>query len=539
MPQLVFGSSAVVSSLNRALADSSPSSSVFTSQVAQAGSTNELQLAFAKAFGSTFAAGKTPAQLAVALLTNLGLDKAPLSLFAALTDYIEAVGTANIGIVALQLGNILAGRESDATYGTAALAWNAEVTQSYEKSTGLSLTPPPAPAPPDDSGPAPAPAPAPVVTLGTAGANNFTLVANAENVNLLDGDDELNISATTSAPTGTLNGGAGIDFLRLAPGTDLSGANITGFENAAFNSVGDYTMTAAQYNGFTGTIFTVGFGDKIILTTAGTIVGGASIEKFQLANGTNIFTAGFNNVEVTGGTGNDTFNYTATQMVSLTLLQGGLGADTLNIGASAGNLNISGWVFGVETINAIGSPSTGYIFTNANGTGITLNFSKGARADTVVLGTGGQTLNLLGTASTAVTVQGGTGADTINLSTTATGAETITTGSVISAIDTVANFKVAGADVFNTGIAATTLNSLTIASADTVTLAAAIATAATAAGAALSANTQAYVITVSAGTAAGTYAFQNIGGMVGTVDATDFIVRLTGAGSIVAGDFIA
>lgn len=538
MPQLVFGSSAVVSSLNRALADSAPSSSsVFSSQVAQAGSTSESQLAFAKAFGATFAAGKTPAQLAVVLLTNLGLDKAPLSLFAALTDYIGAVGTANIGIVALQLGNILAGRESDATYGTAALAWNVEVTQSYEKSTGLSLTPPPAPAPPADSGPAPAPAP--VVTLGTAGANNFTLAANAENVNLLAGDDTLNIGGTTSAPTGTLNGGAGIDFLRLVPGTDLSGANITGFENAAFNSVGDYTMTVAQYNGFTGTIFTVGFGDKIILTTAGTIVGGDSIEKFQLANGTNIFTSGFNNVEVTGGTGNDTFNYTATQMSGLTILQGGLGADTLNIGAMTGNLNISGWVFGVETINAIGSPSTGYIFTNANGTGITLNFSKGAMADTVVLGAGGQTLNLLGTASTAVTVQGGTGADTINLSTTATGAETITTGSVISAIDTVANFKVAGADVFNTGIAATTLNLLTIASADTVTLAASIATAATAAGATLSANTQAYVITVSAGTAAGTYAFQNIGGMVGTVDATDFIVKLTGAGSIVAGDFTA
>ncbi|CAN7426023.1 hypothetical protein LJR066_002595 [Acidovorax sp. LjRoot66] len=41
MPQLVFGASAVVSSLNRALADSTPSSSLFTSQVAQAGTTNE------------------------------------------------------------------------------------------------------------------------------------------------------------------------------------------------------------------------------------------------------------------------------------------------------------------------------------------------------------------------------------------------------------------------------------------------------------------------------------------------------------------
>ncbi|MDP4078672.1 hypothetical protein [Acidovorax sp. A1169] len=46
-------------------------------------------------------------------------------------------------------------------------------------------------------------------------------------------------------------------------------------------------------------------------------------------------------------------------------------------------------------------------------------------------------------------------------------------------------------------------------------------------------------MTVSGGTAAGTYAFQNNGGSVGTVDSTDFIIKLIGAGSIVAGDFLA
>ncbi len=537
MPQLVFGASAVVSSLNRALADSTPSSSLFTSQVAQAGTTNESQLAFAKAFGATYAAGKTPAQLAVALMTNLGLDKAPLSLFAALTDYIGFVGTANIGVVAWQLGSILAGRESDATYGTAALAWNAEVTQSYEKSTGLSLTPPPAPAPGGgDSGPAPAPAP--VVTLGTAGVDAFVLATNAENVSLLAGNDLLTVNAGTSAPTGSLTGGADVDTLVLAAGTNLSGATVSGFENLNLAATGIYTMTAAQYNGFTGTV-TAGNIETIAFTTAGTIVANAAIERFQLANGTNTFTAGINTVSVVGGNGADTLNYTATQIAGATTVDGGLGADILNIGAIGANLNISALVTGVETINVTGSAATGYTFTNANGAGVTLNYAKGATGDVVVLGTGGQTVNLLGTSATAVTVTGGTGVDTINLSALATGAETITTGSVISSIDTVANFRVAGADVFKTGIGATTLNLLTVASADTATLAASIATAATAAGATLAANTQAYIVTVSAGTAAGTYAFQNIGGSVGTVDATDFIVKLTGAGSIVAGNFIA
>ncbi|MFZ6656234.1 beta strand repeat-containing protein, partial [Undibacterium sp. TJN19] len=359
------------------------------------------------------------------------------------------------------------------------------------------------------------------------------------NVNLGAGAGQTLKFEANKTYVGTYTAGAGTtDTLWLDAGDNIAGANITGFENLQLNATGVYTMTAAQYNSFTGT-FTAGNTETIALTTAGTIVANAAIERFSLAAGTNTFTAGTNTVSVVGGTGNDTFNYTATQIAGATVLDGGLGADTLNIGAIGANLNISTLVTAVETINVTGSAATGWTFTNENGAGVALNYSRGATGDVVVLGTGGQTVTVLGNTATAVTVTGGTGADTINLSTTGLGAETITTGSVISSIDTVANFKVSGADVFKTGTAATTLNLLSIATADTSTLAAAIATAATAAGAALAANTQAYVITVAAGTAAGTYAFQNIGGTVGTVDATDFIVKITGAGSIVAGDFIA
>ncbi|MFZ6713381.1 beta strand repeat-containing protein, partial [Undibacterium sp. TC9W] len=357
----------------------------------------------------------------------------------------------------------------------------------------------------------------------------------AGNVNLGTGTNNLTLGAFTYA--GTFSAGAGTDTLVLAAGANVAGSNITGFENLTLAATGVYTMTAAQYNGFTGAV-SAGNTETIALTTAGTIVANAAIERFTLANGTNTFTAGTNTVSVVGGTGNDTFNYTATQIAGATTLDGGLGADTLNIGAIGANLNITALVTGVETINVTGSAATGYTFTNESGAGVTLNYAKGAFADTVVLGAGGQTVNLLGTAGTAVTVTGtAAGVDTINLSATATGVETVSVGSNIGAIDTVANFKVAGADVFKTGTAATTLNALNIATADVATLAAAIATAATAAGATLAANTQAYIITVAAGTAAGTYAFQNIGGTVGAVDATDFIVKITGAGSIVAGDF--
>ncbi|MFZ6658294.1 beta strand repeat-containing protein, partial [Undibacterium sp. TJN19] len=390
-----------------------------------------------------------------------------------------------------------------------------------------------------------------ITTITGGNGTEFVNLANtgstflAGNINLGAGNNTLILEAAKSY-SGTYTAGSGTDTLTMGAGDSIAAAAVSGFENLNLAATGTYTMTAAQYNSFTGTVSATNT-ETIALTTAGTIVANAAIERFILAAGTNTFTAGTNTVSVIGGTGNDTFNYTATQIAGATTLDGGLGADTLNIGAIGANLDIHSLVTGVETVNVNGSAATGYTFTNEDGAGITLNYAKGAFAagDTVVLGAGGQTVNLLGTAATAVKVQStAAGVDTINLSTTATGVETIdasTTGirSNIGAIDTVANFKVAGADVFKTGTAATTLNLLSIATADVSTLAAAIATAATAAGASLAANTQAYVITVAAGTAAGTYAFQNIGGTVGTVDATDFIVKLVGAGSIVAGDFIA
>ncbi len=373
------------------------------------------------------------------------------------------------------------------------------------------------------------------VNLTGAGAS-FT----AGNVNLGTGTNVLTLGNFTY--TGTFSSGAGTtDTLSLGTASNIAGANITGFEQLTIATGGSVTMTAAQYAAFTGTVTAAGT-ETVTFTTAGTIAGNAAIEKYVLANGANTFTAAAGTTSVIGGTGNDVLNISeAIYNASITTIDGGLGADTWNVGAVTAAVNLSTKATGIETINVTGGTTAAWTVTNENGAGVTLNFTKSATTDinNVILGTGGQTLNILGTGTANTTITGGSGADTINLSTTATGIDTIATGSVISAIDTVANFKIAGADVFKTGTAATTLNSLTIATADTATLAAAIATAATAAGATLAANTQAYIITVSAGTAAGTYAFQNIGGTVGAVDATDFIVKITGAGSIVAGDFIA
>ncbi|BBB69038.1 hypothetical protein UNDYM_4785 [Undibacterium sp. YM2] len=387
-----------------------------------------------------------------------------------------------------------------------------------------------------------------VTTVNGGTGNDRVYLANsgssmlAGNVNLGAGNNTLTMEGKTYS--GTFTAGAGTsDILSLVASSNIAGANISGFESLVVASNAGITLSAAQYSAFTS--ITATGTNAFTFSTAGTIAGNATVENYVLANGTNTFTGAAGLISVTGGTGVDTFTVgdaIITATVAANGINGGVGAgDILNVGAVTAALDMSAKVTDVETVNVTGGTNAAWTVTNENGAGVTLNFTKSASTaiNNVILGTGGQTLNILGTGTGATTITGGSGADTINLSTTATGADTIATGSVISAIDTVANFKIAGADVFKTGTAATTLNALNIATADTATLAAAIATAATAAGASLAANTQAYIITVAAGTAAGTYAFQNIGGTVGAVDATDFIVKLVGAGSIVAGDFIA
>lgn len=119
--------------VNRALANTSPSHSVYVNQVATAGTTAASQLAFAQTVGAQYAVGKTAADLSALLLGNMGVSNAILE--SALTDYIAANGPKNIGIIALQLGQILSGLEGDVTFGAAAAKWNQEVTNAYQYSS--------------------------------------------------------------------------------------------------------------------------------------------------------------------------------------------------------------------------------------------------------------------------------------------------------------------------------------------------------------------------------------------------------------------
>lgn len=346
--------------------------------------------------------------------------------------------------------------------------------------------------------------------------------------------------------TGTFTSGASLsDTLLLVNGSDISGATVTGFDNLTLASNAAVVMTPTQFTQFSGTITAPGT-ERITFSVAGTMTAAAAIEQYQLANGTNDFTSVDADVTVSGGTGTDTFHFTANQILNRTnSVTGGGGNDVLTIGATATatiDLNsVPLTLSGVAIVTVTGSTGTA-TFTNLNGTGRTLNYVKGTGDITLNLGTGGQTLNLTSSGPSAATVLGSAAPDTIGLPPSDTGTVTlIETGSNMSnrtQIDTVANFNQAGSSTcfFKTGVAAGSVGSFIIGSADTSNYLSSI-------GSGLSIvlnNTgQAYLITIQTGSAAGTYLFQNTGSNTSQFDDTDFFVKLTGnIGTIASNNLI-
>ncbi len=402
-----------------------------------------------------------------------------------------------------------------------------------------------------------APAGANTVILGAGSGNSFTggtagdtvtIGGNSQTVSTGGGADTINLGNTFTGLT--INGDAGADTLALtASGIDISGSTITGVETLTLGvNPSTVTLTSAQLAGFTTAVTgTAGIDTFNLTTPAGTAItaqtltfGGGGVDVVNLANGAN-FVSIAQATTINGNAGADTLTATTANLANSTFAAAG-GADVLNVDASglAGGftLNAAGAagaaVTGVETVN-ITNGTNAQALTIQDGAAVVVNNTGNS---TVVLGANGQTFNA-GAGNTTVT---GTAAslDTVNLG---AGDNVVVSGGSLfgtaAAIDVVSSFNAAGNDAFKTGTAATTLTTLNIATSDAASLAGNIAAAAVAAGATLAANTQAYIVNVAAGAAAGQYAFQNIGGTVGAVDTTDFIVRLAGTtGAITTADFI-
>lgn len=345
----IFGPAAVVSVLNRAFTNTSPSNAVFNNQLTQAGTTPASQYAFAESFGATFAVGKTAAELSKLVMDNMGLDNQLLA--DALTDYITVHGTNKIGIIAYQLGTLLSPLENDATYGAAAKAWNAEVTASYEYSADPSNTvPSTGDVNGNEAGKNFVLTVGQDVRTGTSGADFFRGVAGVQ----VGNQDQ-----TTLNSSDILDGGFGQDALivNLTGPLYQGGARIKNIETLQLGTNGtaafDYNINAGQ-NEITGVTTIVA--DQINATeslTLRNIVRDAADTDLPTISWVNDSTA------INGMAGTVNVNYRAAsvsgtadeQAVSLTNVRAG----ALNIAGGVETIKLTSAGTATNSVNAIDS----------------------------------------------------------------------------------------------------------------------------------------------------------------------------------------
>lgn len=422
MPQQVFGADAVVSMVNRALANTSPSHSVYVNQVATAGATAASQLAYAQAVGAQYAVGKTAADLSALLLGNMGVDNAILQ--TALTDYIAANGPKNIGIIALQLGQILSGLEGDATFGAAAAKWNQEVTNAYQYSSSPNNN---TPQQGDDAS-------------GVTALTRFTDVVSGHEIrgfldyNQFTGADEQTLT-TSDRVTGTaaaddilfaqqlvgsrptLNGIeiVSIDAKGAAPVLDMSDANgvktviNAGSAEAAaltFNNLKNLVDVVVRNTNADTTVnfnatVVAGAADAVNLTVDGA---GVRADRANISLTSNGATDGIETLNLTASgaasvLGNVNSNRLATVKIA--------GDQNLSVGTKAA---VAGFTSAfVATVD--GSAATGNLFLNVSNSGaLNQTITTGAGNDTVVMSglTANDTVDLgAGTTNRVVLTDGG------------------------------------------------------------------------------------------------------------------------------------
>lgn len=171
--------------------------------------------------------------------------------------------------------------------------------------------------------------------VGTFLADNFVLVDNVP-----------------GGAAWTVDGGLGADKVQIS-GQDISGSSITNVETAVINGSG--TMTYAQHNAFGAVVSGTGEPQSVNLTgPVVAVTGAATIETYNLLGtvdgignpaGDN-FTLGASGQNVNAGSGNDTINSGAIEIVT-GKIDGGLGTDVLNLDTGD---DISGAaLFGIES----------------------------------------------------------------------------------------------------------------------------------------------------------------------------------------------
>lgn len=429
----------VTTILNRAFNDQSPSYPVFTNQVTMAAA-NGAQ-AFALSFGAAHA-GRTEEQLSTRLLNNLGLLP-NAGLQTALRDYLEVVGKANIGIVALQLGQILSGLEQAtgdlAAFNAAAVAWNKELVASYSYSSNPANTGYGPPVLDDDfvTG---------VTLFLTSGDDAISLTASEAKFKSTGYNDT--ILAPTSgllSSSDVVDGAGGMDILRATLATGASVAPVLrSIEKAYITAGADAQFSAAGTTGLTelwvnATEASATFSGVALGTTVGvqnSAAGGALTVNFTNASGP----ADSAIVVLADATGNDEIVVANVELLTVKSIAGTVAATTANeakisaaqaqgiviLGDQALTTTVTGaQVAGVDATAL--TKALGLTLAGTNGVVVSLNAQA---AHKINLGAGADTVKIIGLA--------GTEAKDLNLSTAATlAASAIEVSGFASGVDSI------------------------------------------------------------------------------------------------------
>ena len=379
--------------LNRAFTNVSPANSSFATQLTSAAASSTT-------FANSFDDGTlSDAALSTKVLTNMGLlpttDAGIAALEAALTDYFAGPGKGNRGLVVLQLAQILSDKEGDATYGTAAKAWNEEVVVSANYSNNAANT---------VASDAPTPGKSTTLTtssetiIGTAGNDSLT----GTNLTLLSGDVIVD-SSSTDADTLTLTLAANPASNGSVSGVEKIFLNATAYTARTFDAAG---LVGAKEITATSTI-----ADSISISN----VDGAKVTAGSGITGTlTVAQAAATNVTVEGGSA-----------ATVTVSGGTTGASVVNAGSVAATASVVATT-GSATI-------TGSNLTSATATGKTTSVSVEtvptvARPVTITVnGTTALTDVSTVTANGAITLTNNANIETLNLAGNS-GAVTYTVG---------------------------------------------------------------------------------------------------------------
>ncbi|WP_428002578.1 beta strand repeat-containing protein [Acidovorax sp.] len=430
MPKQIFGIDSTVTSLNRAFNDQSPSNAVYNNQVTQATAVGANQ--FALSFGASFAA-LTEDQLSTKILGNLGVLP-NTGLQAAVKDYLVSVGKANVGIVAMQLADILSGLENatgdQAAFNAAAVKWNNEVTASYTYSAN-----------PANTGASPigdTDTTVTGVTLSLTAGDDFLSPQAAEAKFKTTANNDTIVGGSANLTAGdVVDGGAGTDTLKAAIQANGVAPTVTNVENFFISNTN--ATWAFDLKNTTG-VQQVWNDGSAVATTFNTVALGTT-------------------VGLKDTTGDTTFNFTKATGTAdaATLVLSGSGAGNTQIDAIE-TLSVQSTVKAntlvlkantLETITVTGDKGLTLSATAANAgsvkavdasaatAAVSLDLANNANGVNVKGGAGADTVSAVG-ATKAVTIDGGAGADTISV--TASKGHTLTGG--------------AGNDSFNVSIGA-------------------------------------------------------------------------------------